>query len=156
MADPAAGVIRLQIPLRHPTAVWFDGGPDLTWLAPWLDQEMGVTHVIRGEDLRPFTVLENPVAGRMGYQRRVLFHPVATDSEGVKWSKTMGAPRAVELGDPEQTLGRLAFALGMTPEPAPTTAAELLGIHPPCSDEPGGRRIYRTEEHPCGLPLLLP
>lgn len=153
MDNAAEGVIRLSNG-RHPTAVWFDSGPDLAWLSPWIDRDLGVTHVLRGEDLRPFTRLEDTVAEALGYERTVLYHPVVCSTSGAKWSKTLGAPRALDRWQPEELLGILASLLGFKLDNKPITAAELLALEP--RQDPDSIHAYRTESAPCGLPLLLP
>lgn len=59
------------------------------------DDLLGITLVVRGEDLRPSTAIQREVAallpGNTFDQARVIHHPLIQDVRGVKMSKSSGA-----------------------------------------------------------------
>lgn len=59
------------------------------------DEHFGVTHIVRGADLRDSTAMQMLLAGTLGYsyfpQARFLHHPLLVDREGRKFSKSDGS-----------------------------------------------------------------
>jgi hypothetical protein len=113
MDDPEKGVIRLHRPPYHPTAVWFDGAPDLAWYSPWVDKQLGVTHVYRGQDLRAFYQLEETVCACLNYWPERAYHGLIVDRWNTKLSKFTNAEPAMATcmrlygGDPKRMLSEM-------------------------------------------------
>lgn len=124
LRDPSV-VLRLMPPStkwsRTYTAVYYDCTPNLAWWSPVMDQSLGVNCVIRGADLVPFSLLEQPTAYLLNYGPHRLYHPLATDSQNVKLSKSVGSAPVTP-----QTAGQALAA-----------ATVVLGLNEPDWDEEG-------------------
>lgn len=72
-----------------------DGAPSYQLASLVDDCALGVTHLVRGEDLRRSTELQRELARHLGYARfagvRAWHHPLLTDARGNKLSKSAGA-----------------------------------------------------------------
>ena len=96
------------------------------------DGEFGVTEVVRGCDLMSSTPRQIWLQWLLGYPQPAYFHvPMLTDREGRKLSKRdadldLGALR--QNSRPEELVGLLAHACGLTDRYAPATPAELLPL----------------------------
>jgi glutamyl-Q tRNA(Asp) synthetase len=79
------------------------------------DAAQGITHVVRGADLLHSTPRQILLQQFLGLPTPVYAHvPVATDSKGVKLSKSAGAA-AVDLTQPGQEIWRALQFLGQSP-----------------------------------------
>jgi glutamyl-tRNA synthetase len=95
------------------------------------DLHFGVTHVVRGEDLAASTAAQRFLAEQIDAQDflaiRFLHHPLLTDANGQKLSKSAGADSLKNLreggGVPEQVFNLLQGWPGF---PAAVSAADLL------------------------------
>ena len=94
------------------------------------DAEMGITEVVRGEDLLLSSAQQIYLFDLLGYQPPQYAHiPLVTNAEGLRLSKrdqsmSMEALRA--LHTPAEVLGRAAALLGLIPEPRPLSLTELI------------------------------
>ena len=96
------------------------------------DAAMGITEVVRGDDLLPSTtkqlllietlVLDVPVYGHV---------PLLLGPDGIRLSKRHRGVTLRELRErgssPEEVVGRLAHLVGLRPEPGPVPAGDLVG-----------------------------
>ena len=96
---------------------------------------MGVTQVIRGDDLLLSAAQQIHLFSLLGYEPPVYGHiPLLTDATGRRLSKR---DRSLEMSalraryTPDALLGRLAHLIGLTPTPAPVTARSLLSLFNP-------------------------
>lgn len=92
------------------------------------DADMGITQVVRGEDLAPLTPLHVDLSEALGIPAPDYLHlPVVLGDDGRKLSKTNHA-RPLENRRARENLIEAAGTLGMTPTPADTKASidELL------------------------------
>jgi len=109
-----------------------DGLPAYQVVSVADDVYLGVTHVIRGEDLRPSTHAQQYLAhcaGLDAFSRiRFLHHPLLFDEKGHKLSKSAGMQPSPLIGQrqhsPTFVFRTVAQWLGI--EDGPNTAAELL------------------------------
>lgn len=81
------------------------------------DALMGVSHVLRGEDLWPATPVQVALQQALGYNTPHYLHvPLMTDYLGQRLAKRQGAPSVSELREsgisPHRILARLAQSLG--------------------------------------------
>jgi len=75
------------------TCVWFNGQPDLVFTSPYDDNELGVTHAIRGIDIYPFFWIEAPIAALLRTRvRNQYFHGMVVTPDNVKYSKFIESP----------------------------------------------------------------
>lgn len=107
-ADPAAWgdvvVARKEVPTSYHLAVVVD------------DAAQGVTHVVRGADLRPSTSVHRLLQHLLGLPEPCYrHHALVLDTEGRKLSKSLGAPGIAEMR-----------AAGMSPEEVRRRALEGL------------------------------
>lgn len=107
----AAWRLRLDGPPdeRDPVVRRKDGRPAYHLASVVDDVDMGITHVMRGEDLRASTHIQQAVARALGFIafERIVFihHPLLTAPDGEKLSKSAGAQAQSLLETP-----------GLTPE----------------------------------------
>lgn len=84
-------VLRLKADERfskYDVAYWYSKEPNLVVTSVVDDAELGVTHCIRGEDIRPWLELEGQVALALGTPiRNQFFHGLVIDDRGYKYSK---------------------------------------------------------------------
>jgi glutamyl-tRNA synthetase len=96
------------------------------------DIDMGITHVLRGEDLVSSTSRQLLLYRWLASKTPLFAHtPLRRDEEGQRLAKRRGSPSLHELrhtGEkPRDLLGRLARDLGLLPEATPCSPSELLG-----------------------------
>ena len=95
------------------------------------DLMMGITEVVRGEDLLASTARQIQLIDALGGARPAYGHvPLVVNAEGQKLSKrdqslTLASLRAAGVR-PEALVGYLGYSLGLLPEPAPCTPADLI------------------------------
>lgn len=71
---------------------WYDRQPNLVFTSPFDDFALGVTHLIRGEDIYPFLIIEAQVALALNMTvRSQTYHGMIIDSKGYKYSKFIGS-----------------------------------------------------------------
>ena len=95
------------------------------------DAEMGMTEVIRGEDLLSSTPRQIALYGALGYRLPGFAHlGLVLDESGTRLSKRHGGTAIEELRQAgrssEFVIGMLACSLGLTPNEAPIRAEELI------------------------------
>ena len=94
------------------------------------DALMGVTQVVRGADLLSSTPRQLWLYEVLGLKAPAFYHlPLLLAADGRRLSKRDGDVSLEQLAakyTPEEIIGRLAFAAGLQPEPAPKTPAQLL------------------------------
>ncbi|HKI56314.1 MAG TPA: tRNA glutamyl-Q(34) synthetase GluQRS [Trueperaceae bacterium] len=110
------------------------------------DGAMGVTEVVRGDDLLPSTAVQLVLYGALGLVPPAFLHlPLLLDTEGRRLAKRTGAGTLHALRaagvPPERVLGLLAFGLGLLPELRAASAAELLAAFDLASLRPGPVRL---------------
>lgn len=95
------------------------------------DARMGVTEVVRGADLLSSTARQLYLYRLLGLEPPCFAHcPLLLASDGQRLSKRSGSQSLEELAarfSPQEIIGRLAFAYGLQPEPAPRTPESLVG-----------------------------
>ncbi|MDP4097421.1 tRNA glutamyl-Q(34) synthetase GluQRS [Paenibacillus sp. P96] len=97
------------------------------------DAEMKMTHVLRGSDLLDSTPRQLLLYEALGYKPPSFAHvPLVYGPDGRRLAKRHGgiALQAMRERDvrPETVIGWLAFMSGLTPEPIPVAAAELIPL----------------------------
>ena len=96
------------------------------------DIDEGITHVIRGEDLRSSTARQIALMDLLGRPTPPLYlhHGLITDPTGKKLSKREKAHSLRQDRDcgasAEELLGRVCFKGGLTPSPAPLSLEQAL------------------------------
>ena len=98
------------------------------------DIEEGITHIIRGEDIRNSTARQIALMELMGRpeQPQYLHHPLIVDNSGKKLSKREKAHsirQDREAGaTPQELLGRVLFKAGLRGAPSPIDLDEALDL----------------------------
>ena len=96
------------------------------------DGLMGVTEVVRGRDLLESTARQIWLHRLFGFTEPVYYHiPLLMDSDGRRLSKRdedLDLGRLRNCFPPEQVIGALAFASGLTARPEPISARELIPL----------------------------
>jgi glutamyl-tRNA synthetase len=100
------------------------------------DLAMGITDVVRGADLASSTPRQAHLARLLGGEPpRTVHLPLVVASDGSRLAKRTGGAQVRALREAgisaEVILGRLAHGLGLTPDPAPRTAAQIAAIRGP-------------------------
>ncbi len=95
------------------------------------DAEMGITEVIRGDDLLSSTPRQIALYRALGHRPPRFAHlGLVVDAEGTRLSKRHGSTAIRSLRESgrtaEEVLGELAHSLGLTPTDAPIPARELV------------------------------
>lgn len=108
-----------------------DGVPGYQLAVVLDDIAMGVTHVLRGDDLLDSTPRQILLYRAFDAQPPVYAHvPLVLSYEGVRLAKRHGAVSLEELRDaghsPEKIVGWLAWSCGLRPSPEPVAAVELV------------------------------
>lgn len=97
------------------------------------DHQMGVTEVVRGDDLIPSTFWQLEIYRAFGWTPPRFCHvPLVVGPDGRRLAKRHGDTRLSEIRKrglgPEKLLGELAFSCGWLDRPRPIAATELLEI----------------------------
>jgi glutamyl-tRNA synthetase len=95
------------------------------------DAAMGITEVVRGDDLLPSTAKQIVLYEALGHRVPAFGHvPLLLGSDGVRLSKRHRGVTLRELREdgfaPERIVGRLAALLGLRPSREPVPASELV------------------------------
>lgn len=96
------------------------------------DIAMGMTHVVRGDDLLPSTGAQLLLYRALGAAPPTFMHvPLLLEADGARMAKrkgslTLSALKAAGIR-PERVVGLLAYSLGLLAEPAEVTVQELTG-----------------------------
>lgn len=107
-----------------------DGVPSYQLAVVLDDLAMGVTHVLRGDDLLSSTGRQIQLFRTFGGEPPVYAHvPLILGPDGVRLAKRHGSVSLAELRaaghDPRAVVGWLAWSCGLLPEPAPVSPSEL-------------------------------
>lgn len=97
------------------------------------DHAMGVTEVVRGDDLIPSTYWQLEIYREFGWRPPKFCHvPLVVGPDGRRLSKRHGDTRLSEIRrkgqGPEKLLGQLAFSCGWLASPRPLNAQEILEL----------------------------
>ena len=108
-----------------------DGVPGYQLAVVVDDIAMGVTHVLRGDDLLESTPRQILLYRAFGVTPPAYAHvPLILDEDGARLAKRHGAISLEELRDagnsPEKVVGWLAWSCGLRPSPEPVKVAELI------------------------------
>lgn len=108
-----------------------DGGPAYQLAVVVDDHMMGVTQVVRGDDLLPSAFRQITLYESLGWPSPVFAHvPLVIGPDGRRLAKRHGDTRISLLRaagkSSEALIGLLAWSSGLRPTRAPTTAQELL------------------------------
>lgn len=108
-----------------------DGGPAYQLAVVVDDHEMGVTEILRGDDLLPSAHRQRLLYRAFGWTPPEMTHvPLVVGSDGRRLAKRHGDTRLSVLRDagcpPERLVGLLAWSCGLRPTIAPLHARELL------------------------------
>jgi glutamyl-tRNA synthetase len=126
---------RVEIDLRQlggDFVVWKSAGTPAYQLAVVVDDaEMGVTEVVRGDDLVPSTPRQLLIYRALGRTPPRFGHvPLVIGPDGRRLAKRHGDTRLSILRDAgvsaESVVGLLAWSCGWQPEPTPVAARELI------------------------------
>lgn len=94
------------------------------------DATMGITEVVRGNDLLESCGLQQFLFGLLGYNAPDWAHlPLIVNDKGIRLSKrdnSLSIENLRERHTPEQIIGTLAYMASITAENQPVSAAELL------------------------------
>ena len=96
------------------------------------DHDMGITEVIRGDDLLSSTPRQIALYRALGWEPPGWLHlPLVVGADGVRLAKRHGAIGVAAYRDagwsPERLLGALGHSLGLTPTDAPVDLDTVLG-----------------------------
>jgi glutamyl-tRNA synthetase len=97
---------------------------------------MGVTEVVRGDDLLPATPQQILVYRALGLKEPSFFHvPLVVGPDGRRLAKRHGDTRISSFRESgmaaEDIIGHLAWSLGMNPKKRPVGLGSLTGIFDP-------------------------
>lgn len=115
------------------------------------DHAMGVTEVLRGDDLLPSTFRQLELYSTFGWTPPAFAHvPLVVGPDGRRLAKRHGDTRLATLRQQgvsaEQLIGLLAWSCGLRPTREPVTARELLVDFDLC--RVSRERFVFTEPHP--------
>lgn len=110
------------------------------------DADMGVTEVVRGDDLLPATPQQLLLYRALGLQAPSFFHvPLVVGADGRRLAKRHGDTRIASFREegmsPEQVVGYLAWSLGMNPDKKPVRLDSLMDVFDPARI-PCGRHVF--------------
>jgi glutamyl-tRNA synthetase len=99
------------------------------------DHDMGVTEVVRGDDLLPSTIRQLCIYRALGWEVPTMVHvPLVLGQDGRRLAKRHGDTRLSTMRErgvkPETIIGYLAFTCGLIESFEPRTPASLLGMDP--------------------------
>lgn len=108
-----------------------DGTPAYQLAVVADDHAMGITEVLRGDDLLPSAARQQQIYAALGWQPPAWTHvPLVTGTDGRRLAKRHGDTRLSTLREqgipPERLLGLLAYSCGWLDTPRPCSASELL------------------------------
>ena len=100
------------------------------------DAAMGVTEVVRGDDLLPATPQQILLYRALGLKEPKFFHvPLVVGPDGRRLAKRHGDTRIASFREDgmmaENVIGYLAWSLGINPDKKPVALASLTGIFDP-------------------------
>lgn len=100
------------------------------------DAAMGVTEVVRGDDLLPATPQQILLYRALGLREPAFFHvPLVVGADGRRLAKRHGDTRIASFREagvrPEEIVGRLAWSLGMNPDKKAVGLHSLTGSFDP-------------------------
>jgi glutamyl-tRNA synthetase len=100
------------------------------------DAAMGVTEVVRGDDLLPATSQQLLLYRALGLKEPKFFHvPLVVGPDGRRLAKRHGDTRIASFREdgmnPEVVIGYLAWSIGMNPDKKPISLAALTAIFDP-------------------------
>jgi len=110
-----------------------DGSPAYQLAVVVDDQAMGVTEVLRGDDLLPSAFRQLELYEFFGWSPPEFAHvPLVIGPDGRRLAKRHGDTRLATLRAagvaPERLVGLLAASCGLIPKPEPVSARELLAL----------------------------
>jgi len=152
-------VWRAQVPENEPFPDFVirkrDGVPAYQIASLTDDLHFGVTHLVRGHDLRESTAMQQYLARLLGHEAfaglPVWHHPLQTDSEGLKLSKSAGSTSLKALREsgkpPVAVFGAVARLLGF-PEEAGESLEGLEGAFGQWLMGPGDPFLGRLVSYP--------
>lgn len=102
------------------------------------DEAMGITQVVRGDDLVPSLFRQRPIIDALGYRRPQYFHvPLVLGADGRRLAKRHGDTRLSQYRQvgiaPEAIIGWAAHSIGLTDSPRPVAADRLIAAFDPNS-----------------------
>jgi glutamyl-tRNA synthetase len=112
--------------------IWKSAGTPAYQLAVVVDDaDMGITEVIRGDDLLPSTPRQLQIYRALGLKTPHFVHvPLVVGPDGRRLAKRHGDTRLLALRQAgvraETLIGLLAFSCGWLDHPAPVTSRELI------------------------------
>ena len=100
------------------------------------DAAMGVTEVVRGDDLLPATPQQILLYRALGLKEPKFFHvPLVVGPDGRRLAKRHGDTRIASFREDgvksKDVIGYLAWSLGINPDKKPVALASLVGIFDP-------------------------
>lgn len=108
-----------------------DGAPAYQLAVVLDDHAMGVTEVVRGDDLLPSTFRQRAVARALNFESPAYAHvPLIVGPDGRRLAKRHGDTRIAVLREqgipPERLIGRLAFSAGLVDHEQSVAARDLM------------------------------
>jgi glutamyl-tRNA synthetase len=105
------------------------------------DAEMGVTEVVRGDDLLPATGAQVAIAEALGIEPpRYLHVPLLLDADGARMAKRHGSRTVSALmrggADPARLRGALLASAGLLDGPRPLSTSDVLEAFDPSALAP--------------------
>jgi glutamyl-tRNA synthetase len=92
---------------------------------------MGVTEVVRGDDLAVSTYRQIDILNHLGWSVPQYYHvPLVLDADGRRMAKRQGDSLSyfrLQGVTPQTIIGYLAFSLGLIPKSKPLTPQQLIG-----------------------------
>lgn len=133
LVDRVAGKLTCQVAteLGDFIVAKSDGSPSYQLAVVVDDHAMGVTEVVRGDDLLPSAFRQAELYDFFGWEPPAFAHvPLVIGPDGRRLAKRHGDTRLAVLRDAEvpaeRLIGLLAWSCGLRPNASPTTAQSLL------------------------------
>jgi len=120
--------------VRPDSCWWYNGQPNLVFTSPFDDHELEITHLIRGEDIYPFLLIEAQVALALNMiVEQQTYHGMIINPQGYKYSKFIGSTPVREYLQDGVTANKIltyvAYKINMVPDLKSTfTLNELAEI----------------------------